>query len=343
MKEHSEVKTIRISRSLLLTLIFGALSLGIFLGAGAMGVLSPFQTDRTEDQSGKEGTFRYIRTVAEPRDTDHKPTSELKPFRYKVNDFIKEKLKSGDASSVSVYFRDLNNGNWLGIGERETFSPKSLLKLPLMIAYFKWSEANPLVLRKSLTFAPAKTGEEPAAPTKTELTPGSSYTVNDLIYRMITNDDSEAYALLYMNIPKVRLDKVFKDLNVEYDPHKDDDSLSLRGFASFYRVLFNASYLNEEMSEKALRYLAKSSLKRGMAAAIPMNVEIAGKYGERTIKVSEGGQDVVLSQMHEFGIVYHPRRPFLLGVMVRGEDPAGLERTIRDITRLVYEEVDAQS
>jgi len=327
-----------------MTLIVGALSLGVFLGAGMMGVLSPFQADKSEEQpSGREGTFRYIRTVVEPRDARTKATPEMKPFRYKVNDLIQEKVKNGDASSVSVYFRDLNNGNWIGIGERETFSPKSLLKLPLMIAYFKWAEANPLVLRKSLTYVRKDAATEQAAPVKTELVLGNSYTVNDLIYRMITRDDGEAFVLLSANIPKARLDRVFKDLNVEYDPHQDDDSLSLRGFAAFYRVLFNASYLNEELSEKALRYLAKSSLKRGMASAIPMNVEIAGKYGERTVTVSEGGQKIVLNQLHEFGIVYHPRRPFLLGVMVRGEDPANLEQTIRDITRIVYEEVDSQS
>jgi beta-lactamase class A len=328
----------------LLTFILGALSLGIFLGAGMVGILSPFQADRTEEQSaGREGTFRYIRNVAESRDEHAKLSPEMKPFRYKVNDLIQEEVKNGDASSVSVYFRDLNNGNWIGIGERETFSLKNQLKLPLMIAYFKWSESNPLVLRKSLTFAQKDTVTEAGAPTKTGLAPGSSYTVNDLIYRMITDDDNEAYRLLFMNIPKARLDKVYKDLNVEYDPHKNDDSLSLRGFAAFYRVLYNASYLNEEMSEKALRYLAKSSLKRGMASAIPMNVEIAGKYGERTFEVPEEGHEAVLYQMHEFGIVYHPRRPFLLGVMVRGDDPENLEKTIRDITRIVYEEVDSQS
>ncbi len=345
MAERSGVRIIRISRSLLLTLVLGALALGTFLGAGVMGILSPFQQDKTEEQAaGREGTFRYIRTVTEPRDTRSKPTSELKPFRYKLIDFIQQKVQAGDAAAICIYFRDLNNGNWIGIGEREMFSPKSLLKLPLMIAYFKWSESNPLVLRKSLTFVPPKDGQtENGSPVKTALAPGNTYTVNDLIYRMITDDDNEAYQLLSAHIPKARLDKVFKDLNVEYDPHKDDDSLTLRGFAAFYRVLFNASYLNEEMSEKALRYLAKSSLKRGMAAAIPLNIEIAGKYGERTVKVNEGGHDAVLTQLHEFGIVYHPRRPFLLGVMVRGNDPDHLERIIRDITRIVYEEIDAQS
>ncbi len=70
---------------------------------------------------------------------------ELKPFQYKVNSLIAEAVQNGDAAAVSIYFRDLNNGNWFGIGEREKFSQKSLLKIPVMIAYFKWSETNPLV------------------------------------------------------------------------------------------------------------------------------------------------------------------------------------------------------
>ncbi len=336
-------KTVRINRSLLLTLVFGALALGIFIGAGMVGILAPFQTDKTEEQAASsEGTFKYIRTVAESRD-NRKATPEMKPFRYKINDFIQERVKKGDISTVSIYFRDLNNGNWMGIGERETFSPKSLLKLPLMMAYFKWAETNPLVLRKSITYPADAPQTDQEGRGRTTLVPGTSYTVNDLIYRMITNDDNEAYVLLVTHIPQSRVDKVFKDLNVEYDPHKNDDALTLRGFASFYRVLFNASYLNEEMSEKALRYLAKSSLKGGMAAALPQNIDIAGKYGERTIKVADGGHESVLNQLHEFGIVYHPRRPFLLGIMVRGEDEANLEKTIRDITHMIYEEVDAQS
>jgi len=55
---------------------------------------------------------------------------------------------------------------------------------------------------------------------------------------------------------------------MNYDPEKKEDSLTLSAYASYFRVLFNASYLNEEMSEKALRYLAHSVFRNGMAAGI---------------------------------------------------------------------------
>ncbi len=333
-------KKITISRTVLMTLLAGTLAVGIFVGAG-MGLLTPFSGTRGDAPEGSEGTFKFIRASIESKNAGHRSANkELKPFRYKVNAAIEERLEKGDAAAISFYFRDLVNGNRFGIGETDKFSPKSLLKLPLMIAYFKWSESNPLVLRKTLTYAGGET-EQKIKPAY-RLEPGKRYSVNDLIFRMIAYDDAAAYSLLYANLPTNRLERIFKDLNVEYDPHQEDDSLSLSSFASFYRVLYNASYLSEDLSEKALRYLSKSTFRDGMASGIPSNVEIAGKHGERTIEIRKGGEEETLYQLHEFGIIYYPNRPFILGIMARGDDVDRLTKVSRDITRLVYEEVDQQ-
>jgi len=160
---------------------------------------------------------------------------------------------------------------------------------------------------------------------------------------MTAYGDNDAYALLLANLPPAHLHKVAKDLYVNYDPEVTGDSLTLSAYASYFRVLFNASYLNEELSEKALRYLARSVFREGMASGIPSDVKIASKAGERVIKIvdSEGLPAEVL-QLHEFGIIYHPERPFLLGVTARGSDFRKLARVIRDITSLVSSEVDQQ-
>ncbi len=337
-----EKQKIRISRPGLLTLVLGALALGIFLGAGVISLLSSEQSaDKAAAASGsREGEFRFIRQRAEPALS---PSRELKPFRYKVNELIRARLEQGLASAVSVYFRDLNNGNWMGIGERDRFSPKNRLKLPLMMAYFKWAETSPVVLRRSFTWSGGadEPDDTPGSRLTVPLQPGGKYVVNDLIFRMMAQDDPGAYSLLLANIPAPRLERVFKELNVEYDPKNDDNPLTLRAVATFYRVLFNASYLSEEMSEKALRFLSKSTSRDGMAAAIPAGIEIASKAGKRKVTVS--GQDEEVQQLHEVGIIYHPQRPFLLGVVARGGDTTELTIVIREITRLIYQEVDEQS
>jgi beta-lactamase class A len=346
MTEKKEIKKIAIARSLLALLLAASFATGVFIGAG-MRLFAPFSTAKNDvaPEVRREGAFRFIRESLDVKDAPGQMVSkELKPFQYKVNALIEDMLKQGDVATVSVYFRDLNNGNWFGIKEHDKFSPRSLLKIPLMVAYFKWAETNPLVLRKTLTSVNANVGtDEVKTGPATKLGPEQSHTVNDLIYRMIAHDDAVAYALLLTNLPARRLEKIFKDLYVEYDPHAQDDSLSMNAFAAFYRVLFNASYLSEEMSEKALRYLSKSVFRDGMSSGIPPNIEIASKYGQRSMTVEVDGEEKEVTQVHEFGIIYHPNRPFLLGIMARGDDFEKLVKAIRDITRLVYNEVDTQS
>ncbi|MDH4161691.1 MAG: class A beta-lactamase-related serine hydrolase [Nitrospirota bacterium] len=333
-------KNISISRSLIIILVTCAFALGIFIGRGSWlfgtgesRVDGPFQFS-SED-------FRYIRQSLQQESTpEGKKKRELKPFRYKVNALIEQKVAEESASSISVYFRDLDNGNRFGIREQDLFSPENQLKLPLLIAYFKWAEATPLVLRKKLTFtAPERSKYRFLTPPST-IQQGTAYSVNDLLFRMIAYGDNDAYSLLAANLPPKRLQTINKDLYVNYDPSKKEDFLSLSSYASFFRVLFNASYLSEEMSEKALRYLTRSSFKKGMASAVPPEIEVANKAGERTIG-SASGQEIM--QLHEFGIIYHPRRPFLLGITARGADYDQLVTVIRDITRLIYEEVETQT
>ncbi len=342
---YEEKNKITINRSLLLTLVAGAFALGIFIGAST-GLFSPFQPVQGEAFSeGPEGTFRFIRASVEAKHSGEKRMTnrELKPFQYKVNSLIESDLKNADAESISVYFRDLNNGNRFIIGKRDAFDGENHLKLPLMVAYFKWAESNPLVLRKKLIFG-VKPETERHRLTISKLEEGKSYTVSNLIFRMIAYDDDAAYAMLSANMPANRLDKILKDLDGEYDPQNQNRSLSLNSYAALFRVLFNASYLSEEMSEKALRYLSKTTFQDGIASAVPPNVDKVVDHEEVPIVENTGeGDRNNVRQLQEFGIIYHQNRPFLLGVIARGSDDSRLKSVIRDVTRLVYQEVDQQS
>jgi beta-lactamase class A len=345
MDDLKKSRNLAISRPSLLILIAATFSLGVFVGRGAW-LFGPGRELGGEDlYRNRTEELRFIRQSL-PQDTapQARKIQELKPFRYKVDGLIGQEIAEGNASSVSVYFRDLNNGNWFGIREQELFSPEHQMKLPLMIAYFKRAETNPLVLRKKITIPSAMDDErEPRylRPPK-KLEPGKAYSVNELIFRMAAYGDNNAYALLAANLPLKYLRKIQTDLYVNYDPSKKEDALSLSAYASFFRVLFNASYLSEEMSDKALRYLSRSAFRGGMAAGLPPGVDLASKAGERVTSVAGQKRDGEQLQLHEFGIIYHPERPFLLGVTARGDDFDGLSAVIRDITRLVYAEVDRQ-
>jgi beta-lactamase class A len=341
----NKIRTIALNRSQLLILLALAFCLGVYVDRG-IGIFGSARQDVDKGYlADGDGEYKYIRSAEQvKRAGSGRASKELKPFRYKVDAYVVSKLKSGEVSEISVYFRDLRFGQRFGIREQERFSRDTLLTLPLMIAYLKWAESTPLLLNRKIVCTGNHDAVLPDQTTASDfLEEGKSYKINTLIYRMIAYNDSSAYALLKDNLPPGVLEKIVKDISVNYDPAKNDDSMTFNAYASFFRVLFNASYLSSEMSEKALRYLSKTSFKDGIISGVPSDIEVVAKYGEPVVSTSADGAATGSRQFHEFGIVYHPVHPYLVGVMVRGDDPRMLSKTLRDISALVYEEVDRQS
>ncbi|MDO8560151.1 MAG: serine hydrolase [bacterium] len=58
--------------------------------------------------------------------------------------------------------------------------------------------------------------------------------------------------------------------------------MSVKDYASFFRILYNASYLNREQSERALGLMTKTRFRDGIIAGVPAGRPVAHKFGERT-------------------------------------------------------------
>jgi beta-lactamase class A len=166
---------------------------------------------------------------------------------------------------------------------------------------------------------------------------GRSYTIDELINRMISRSDNEAANLLDINIDILELRNILQAILFE-QTHTDDTTnfLSVKNYASFFRILFNASYLNKTMSEKALSYLAILDFPAGIAAGIPKGIPEATKFGYRKFM-----KDDIL-QLHDCGIIYYPAHPYLLCVMTRGTNLGKLTEIIRDISFCTFSNVDSQ-
>ncbi|MBI5594813.1 MAG: serine hydrolase [Elusimicrobia bacterium] len=266
--------------------------------------------------------------------------TELKPFRDKVQALVERLTEQGRAVRISVYFRDLNNGYWTGVDERREFTPASLLKVPLMMTIFREAESDPTLLSRRLTCSSEELSRHPMSidvPPASPVQPGMTYSVEDLMRRMVSDSDNGAAVMLAGLVTREALEETFSDLGVELStPGAVSGPLSVKQYASFFRMLYNASYLGKAESEKALEHLAASSFKKGLAAGVPEGVTVAHKFGERFVE----GQSV--RQLHDCGIIYHPKEHYLLCVMTQGRDGPALAGAIAEVSRLVYGEVDAQ-
>lgn len=287
-----------------------------FFGKGAQSAATLMLTNPNLAQ----GPIRESFTINERQ----KLTSQLLAL-------LEQKKKTGLVSEASIYFRDLNNGPWLGINEDLKFSPASLLKVPLAMAYFHTAENAPDLLSREIEFIGPRGITIAHYPPRQPLELERIYSVSNLLSRMLEDSDNDATAILGQYLPVEQAQEVYKDLGVQTVADYDTYVIDVRSYASFLRILFNASYLSQDDSEEVLDMLTRSRFTAGLKAGVPSDIKIAHKFGERTL---DGAKEI--NQLHDCGIVYVPQRPYILCVMTQGKNYEQLAAFIEEVSRQVY-------
>lgn len=259
--------------------------------------------------------------------------------------FIQEQ-SLGSVKEVSVYFRDLRAGPTFSVNGDAHFAPASLLKLPLIVTLMSLEEENPGSLKTKIIFRKESLAQfdipPQIEPPLVTLTEGQTYTLDTLMRNTIVYSDNNSYYTLVAFLNNVveggeaMILRTFQELGV-IDPRSiDEEVVTVQGYASIFRILYNASYLLPESSEKVLVWLAETTYTKGLRAGVPAGVGVAHKFGERVLPNGS-------KQLHDCGIVMYPKNPYTLCIMTRGTDWEALRSTIKQISEMVFKEVDSRA
>jgi beta-lactamase class A len=150
------------------------------------------------------------------------------------------------------------------------------MKLPILFMYLKASESNPNLLRETLIATGEDTLTQVYRPDD-EIKIGSGYVIADLLERLIVFSDNIASNTLISALPIEIQNRVFTDLSIPL-PDTIDYTLSVKEYASFFRMLYNASYLTRDYSEKALEILARTDFLGGLTGKLPRDIKVAHKF-----------------------------------------------------------------
>jgi hypothetical protein len=141
--------------------------------------------------------------------------------------------------------------------------------------------------------------------------------------------------LLSRQIKPDKFRKLFNDLEIPPDEINDVSYvISPREYSKFFRVLYNASYLNPELSEYALNLLSEYRFKDGIAKKLPAGIIVAGKFGER------GFNEVM--DFSESAIVYKGNNPYSLTIMTKGISVDQQTELVSELSQEVYQGLNAQ-
>ncbi|MEK7100775.1 MAG: serine hydrolase [Patescibacteria group bacterium] len=256
-------------------------------------------------------------------------------FERDLESKVEDMLARPSITEVAVYYRDLNNGPSFGINQDKEFFPASLLKTPLMMAFLKHAETRPGFLTQRVTYQRSEAPESAHQTIRPDvaLVSGEEYTVEQLLEHLIKYSDNDALTALYPLLPEKEYVSLFDRLGVKGVNLSDaQTTLTVVEYSTFFRVLYNASFLSQEMSEKALELLVGATYDGGLSGGVPRSVPVAHKFGERDL--GDG-----FYQLHDCGIVYEPQKQYLLCVMTRGKNQNELSSVIKEISKYTYEQV----
>lgn len=257
-----------------------------------------------------------------------------------ISAYLQEARQTDPSLEVSVYARDLDNGPWIGIDERKPFLPASLSKVPVMLYILAHAEGDPSILDRELVYPgpDAMTDQDSmeGAPEGLKMKAGERYPYRDLLYRMIVHSDNHARELLMTGITEEDVVNLMSTMHAGGGYENGEFLISPKVFSTFFRVLYNATFIGRPLSEYALSLLSQEAFPAALRRPIPTNVTVASKFGFRE-DMLPGGREALL---HECGIVYQEDTPYVLCVMTKSAEssPDRLAEIISEVSRVVWEE-----
>ncbi len=307
-----------------------------FLAGGLLVYLTENKTNSKYPPTAirvAENKYKFIDPLLLCNNDAEGALGEIEGLSHIFKNLVEEKTNDEIITEGSVYFRDLSSGRWSGANYDKQYSPASLLKVPILMAYLKTAEKDLNLLQKTALYI-QDPNQSPPLVNNPILVSGQRYRVEDLLRGMIIDSDNTATKMLMGGIGGDALNQAYTELGLP-NPYTTSNTytMSTRTYALFFRILYNATFLSRDMSEKALSILSEAKFNKGLVSGTPAGTPIAQKYGYAIIKKDP----TRIIELSDCGIIYHPQKPYLLCVMGKGSDPDIVSTFIKNVAEVTAE------
>lgn len=233
--------------------------------------------------------------------------------------------KVGD--TVGVYFEYLPSGTSIGVNDGLETHLASLMKIPLMMGIYKQLERGELKKDTVLTIKQEHLDERFGA--LWQRGEGTTLTVEEAVRLTLVESDNTSSNVLLAKLLPTDIDRVFDSLDVPKRKEGKFHILSPKSYASILRSLYLSSYLTQASSNEILDILTKTAFSDKLPSGVPNTIKVAHKIGVFR------SRDDLEETYSDCGIVYVPKRPYILCMMARVPEETA-KRVMRDVSKMVY-------
>jgi beta-lactamase class A len=248
-------------------------------------------------------------------------------LKEKISGYIESNKKSFNITSASVYFNELNAGSHFSINQEQQYSLNNYSRIGMCVNLLKQNENNPSFLEKQILFKGS------SSPSSSGMIANQTYSIKNLINRMVADYDLCAKELLIPMIDSKIRKNIFDAIQVQL-PDKPDKpiKMTVSDYSKFLKLFYNAGFLSIDDSEFMLQLLTHTKYINGITKYLESNIKVSHFYSKN--------EDVSAKQLNEFGVIYLHDKPYLLGIMTEGNNMEKQSSVIADISRMVFEELN---
>lgn len=232
--------------------------------------------------------------------------------------------------TYSVYFEYLPTGTSIGVNESKSLVGASLLKVPFAMQYYHALEQGKLQASDIVVIKESNLDSSYGDLYKK----GAGYrlTLGEVVQIMLLDSDNTALRVLADTLNDrasvETIDQVFSFVDLNYESNTEGATLiGAEPYSSILKCLYFACYISKDHSQEILNLLTQTKFDNRLKRYIPTEempviAHKIGSFGQTT--------------QSDCGIIYEPKKPYLLCIMVNGDD-ATASQHIGKLAVIVYE------
>jgi beta-lactamase class A len=306
----------------IITFLISFLTLSILLNIGLSIVF--LQKGTSEKQHENQELIRKYPLLSKRilSDFDKDLIINFVSLRAKLRNLVEKEY----GSDFSFYFEYLPTGSSIGVNEKVEFYSASLLKLPFVMAYLYSKEKNNYTGDEIITIEERDIDNHFGVLWKAGA--GKKIGLNDIVELALIESDNTAGKILERQTTAGSRRRIFSGLDIEIIVDENNKaSITTKNYSSILRALFFSSILSKDNSQYILDLLTKTSFNDKLPAGVPKNIPVAHKIGVY--------ENLAVPVYSDCGIVYVPKREYLLCMASRSDDKTASER-MKTVSQIIY-------
>jgi len=249
-----------------------------------------------------------------------KKGNDLNETAKEVINAFREKTKS--LSGVyGLYVIRLSDNTSYGISQNETFEAASLIKLPVMAAFYMEAENGDLDLETEYSLKDEdKVSGSGSLYGKPE---GTILSYEDLVRYMGQQSDNTAFNVAINILGEEKVKETIKEIGMTGTSYEENETTPY-DIGLFFQKLWDGEIVSKKSRDKILDSLTDTIYEEWLVAGIPDGIDVAHKFGREVHVINDAG-------------IVFTDEPFVLVILSKGVVEREADEIFPELSKTVYD------